>query len=484
MAKIACPYCYNVQIFDDEQKSCKECGQVVSSQFIKSVTKTPPIYLATAGFTQHGKTTYLDSMMTMIENLGKISDRTYYEYMDDYTFSKVQEMRYQVQQRDEADSTPVSQDVQPLLIGIHNFLDLPVHPVVLYDLGGEVFDRNADIQKFAKPMMHAHTIWFFVSVYDLENPSDVVSRGETFIRSLSDLFAVYRNGMERLGVSLKGRNLLIVYTKADKVVNQLPSAVRNYIRSDKYFDLVDKKRSEARQLGIFDPDTYLTEMLRISDELREWTYDIEGGTPFIHMLEESGMNVVFTATSSIGRESSRETNRMIEFRRYRVLDPLLWALMHNLAIGGDRSIALILDSSEEVEHIYSSAQDIPYHTFNYLSGKGNVTTYYLGQSSSVSRAGARPPEVASEIPRPSLIGPILDNLDDNTIVVVILDRPNHSSPEDAILDIEDYDIPKWQNRIGVFAFQDGIVSWKRYAILNRISRFNDLFDELFPRLDD
>lgn len=478
MAKLACPYCHHVQLFD-EKADCENCGNEVTPQFLRAAAKTPPIYLATVGFTQHGKTTYLDSLMTMVENLGKISDRTYHEYMDDPTFEKVQRMRKQVQQREVPESTRATRDVQPMLVSLHNFLDQPVHPVILYDLGGEVFDRKADIQRFAEPMKNAHTIWFFVSVYDLENP-DEQGRGEDFIRSLSDLFAVYRSGMERLGVSLKGRNLLIVYTKADQVANQLPAQVRNYLRSDKYYDLARLKRSEARGLG-FDPDAYLRDILEISDELREWTYDIEGGTPFINMLDESGMNVLFTVTSSIGRQSDPNTDRMIEFRRYRVLDPLLWALLHNRAIGGDRMIALILDSAAGADHVY--ANDLPHHAFDYLSGQGNVTTYYLGQATSVSRAGSRPPDAAPEDPHPSLIGPILDSLDDKDAVVIVLDRPDHDGTSDVLIDLEDYDIPAWRRRIVILTFQEGLVTWERSRVIERVSQLKEHLDGLLPRSD-
>jgi hypothetical protein len=479
MAKLACPYCHHVQIFDREG-ACEECGNFVSRAFLAATAKSPPVYLATVGFTQHGKTTYLDSLTTMIENLGKISDRTYHEYLDDYTFDEVRHMRWEVQHRQIPESTQADRKPMPLQIGIYNFLDQPANTLVIYDLGGEVFDRKSDIQRFALPMQNVHTIWFFISVHDLENPPSITDwedGGRPFLRSLSDLFSVYRSGMERLGVQLKGRNLLIVYTMADKIVSRLPEHVRNYIREDKFFDLARKKHSEARNLT-FDPYAYMRDVLAISSELEDWTYDIEGGTAFINMVKDSGMNVVFTITSSIGRQSDPHTDRMIDFRRYRVLDPLIWAMLHNKAIGGERRILLVLDNHPSAKQVFEN--DLPYHLFDYLSGKGTVVTFFLGSNTSVSRPGVRPPDSPPDEPGPSLIGPLLEAQDDDALVLLVLDRPDGDSPQWVVPDLVDFDTQKWRKRIGILSFQDGLTPWEHSRTLNKFNELKQLLDELFP----
>jgi hypothetical protein len=482
MAKLACPYCHHVQIFDKEG-ACENCGNPVSRLFLKAVEKAPPVYLATVGFSQHGKTTYLDSLTTMVENLGKISDNSFHEYLDDHTFNEVRHMRWLVQNQRTPDSTDPQRKPLPLQIAIHNFLDNPVNTLITYDLGGEIFDAQSDIQRYAEPMQHAHTIWLFVSVNDLENPPPLDSwgQGRPFLRSLSDLFSVYRAGMERLGVNLKGRNLLIVYTKADKIVNKLPQRVREYIRNDPYFDIARLKFSETRHLRL-DAYAYMQEILAISSELENWTYDIEGGTPFINMVKQSGMNVQFTVTSSIGRQSDNTTDRMIEFRRYRVLDPLIWAIMHNKAIGGDRPVALILDNQPTAAKVY--ANDLPYHIFEYMASLGNVSTYCLGHGTAVSGVNSRPPDSAPEEETPSLLGPILDNLPSDALVLVVLDRPELAKSGPVIFDLEDFNNADWRKRIAFLCFQDGLVKWERTRILQQFNQYKGFLDELFPKNTD
>lgn len=449
MARIACPYCYTVQTFEASLE-CIQCGRAVPRSFIKAARKNAPVYLATVGTTQHGKTTYLDSLMVTIENLGKISRDTYHDYLDDHTFDEVRSTRVQVQNQEKRDITPKTSQPEPLLISLHNFWDNEVNTLVMYDLGGEIFDRRDTIEDYAEPLRHAHTIWFFVSLYDLQH-------NDRQGRTISDLFNVYRTGMERLGVSTRGRNLLVIYTKADMMVDEWPDEVRRYLQSDPYADLAGLKRRELEGQEL-DEHAYTQKMLRLSDELKEYTYDdVEGGVPFINMVKQSGMNLAFCVTSSLGREVRGAASKLIEYRRFRVIDPLLWAIDRNRGLDGDLKLTLVLDAGKNATQVFDNS--LPTDFYNALSPLGAVSTYFLGTTASAVNVGAPPPTEKPEHNHPALIGPILDQAPPNGQIVVITER--------SIADLDDFDTPEWHKRLLICTFREGLIKWPRQEVLQR-----------------
>src|SRR5207253_1397931 len=68
------------------------------------------------------------------------------------------------------------------------------------------------------------TTWFLISLRDLENDE----KG----RAITDLFNVYRSGMRKLQADLKGRTLIVIYTKADQVA--FTPEIEEYLASDPY----------------------------------------------------------------------------------------------------------------------------------------------------------------------------------------------------------------------------------------------------------
>ncbi|MEM7128919.1 MAG: hypothetical protein AAF702_21480 [Chloroflexota bacterium] len=454
MAKLICPYCHSTQLVEPGQNTliC-QCGQEVPPNFVKVARKHPPIYLATVGNTTHGKTTYIDSLAVTIENLGKISQGTFHDYLDNYTFEEIRRIRCQVQEREERKSTHKSEQPEPLLISIRNFLENPFNTLAVYDLAGEVFDDREAIDEYSQPLKHVNTIWFFISLFDLQHNDE---QG----RTLSDLFNIYRTGMERIQVDTKDRKLLVIYTKADKLANDLPGSVRDYLRIDPYQTLDIMKRSEAEQHQL-DEYEYVQQLYRISSELEEFTYDeVDGGISFINMVKASGMKLSFCAVSSIGRESSGGANQMLDYRRYRVIDPLLLALNHTNSSHKKKSsqgkFILVIDTGEANQVIYESG--IPQAAFDILTSNDSVTTYYVGTSISHGPPDTKPPEQNPPSKMLPVIGPILETVPQNSYVLIITNRK--------IIDLNDFDFTEWQNRLGIICFKKDDILWPKVEAIN------------------
>lgn len=443
MARIACPYCYTVQTFASGSE-CEGCHRDVPTSFIKAAQRIAPVYLATMGVTQHGKTVYLDSIAVTIENLGKITENTFHDYLDDDTFKTIRDIRVQVLQRQERKPTPPTENPVPLLINIHNFLDTSIIPLVIYDLAGEVFDDRSAIEYYTRAMQHVHTIWFVVSLADLKDDREG--------RTLSDLFNVYRAGMERINVDINGRNLLVVYSKADRISSSVPPEIRSYLQRDHYVDLATVSRRQAMENPL-DYYAYLVEMRKISDMLLDYTYDeVPGGVPFINMVRQSRMNLRFAVTSAIGRDTGGGAGSNLQYRRWRVLDPLIWAIDLNKPISGkygNVNIALILDV--QAEGILGN--DLSNDFFKALSVYGQVTTYFMGVTLAASGPGESPPEEQTKHSTPALIGPIMDQLGAQDRAILITGRP--------VRDLVDFDNVDVNKRLGVVTLRDGVVDWAR-----------------------
>jgi hypothetical protein len=97
---------------------------------------------------------------------------------------------------------------------------------------------------------------------------------------------------------------------------------------------------------------------------------------------------------------------------------------------------------------------------------------------------SRPPDSAPEEETPSLLGPILDNLPSDALVLVVLDRPELAKSGPVIFDLEDFNNADWRKRIAFLCFQDGLVKWERTRILQQFNQYKGFLDELFPKNTD
>lgn len=296
--------------------------------------------------------------------------------------------------------------------------------LVMYDVAGEVYDHLHEVEEYVASIKQVSTTWFFVSLKDMREQD----------RTLSDLFTVYLSGLENLYADLRGRNLIVVYTKADEIA--FPQDIRQYLANDR-FQSVTIPDAELPDLTTFTMDDYYAEMETMSRRLRAYTRErVPGGEPFINIVESQGMNLVFTVTSALGEQPDPHNRLREDARRYRVLDPFLWAVrLERPPIS--RKLTLLLDTTPGAHALY--AESALGDLWAQMSMKGEVSTYYLGSSRLVSGPGQQPSFVQPTIAKPRLLGPIVDRLPADTTAIVLTSGP--------ILDLADYNTPHWRNRL-------------------------------------
>ncbi len=423
MSRIICPFCLKPHDFRSSLE-CSEYSEQVPAVYVNEYNRVPPMWLATVGFSQHGKTTYLAALTLMLKKgLPYVLPGVYYRPLDQYTVDEIRKMQSEAKfgKLPDSNKTGVS---RPLLFSVYNLPECGSRCLVMYDVAGEVYDSLGDISKYIPSIKEVNTTWFLVSLSDLE--------GDEQGKTIDELFYPYLSGMEEMRVDLNNRNLIVIYTKADKLT--FTPAIKSYLRHDPFQGLT-RPDMDVTKLPPFSFHEYVEEMQTISEQLEEYTRRIPGGIAFINMVRAKGMNLVFSLTSALGQDSI--DGRLQEnANRYRVLDPFLWAITLETPTS-TKPVGLILDASRKSRSVYDKT--LLLQVWDSLSDHGALTTYCLGQKTAVSQPGQQPPVSPPSVPRHRLIGPILENASPDTRFIVI--TTGH------ILDLADFYNTAWRDHL-------------------------------------
>jgi hypothetical protein len=131
-------------------------------------------------------------------------------------------------------------------------------------------------------------------------------------------------------------------------------------------------------------------------------------------------------------------------------------------------IGLILDGAKNSDSVY--AFDLIEFVEN-LQRNANVTIYILGRAQRISVSGQAPPKNKPPIPRPRLIGPILERSGSNMVFIVIA--------AGKILDLEDFSTPEWEHRLLlIWRSDDYVQPWQHNYILRLGDSMNVLRSDI------
>lgn len=457
MSQPKCPFCLSIHDFSNLSEPCF-CAQhpnepdfEVPVKYISEYNRVPPLWLMTVGFRSHGKTCYLAALTMILENLGKAIPGATVSYLDLYTRKSIQDIRHQAMVSYELpDHTPSGPPPRPMLIQAYDLPEVGSNTLVLYDTPGEMFEsvQIPQEREYLQHLNQVKNIWFLISLKDLAEMPD---------KRIDDLLNFYLNGMQRLRVPVANRNLIVVYTKADEIVStptfNLPISIVDYLQKDDPFQTLTNLNIQASPVLDFSFSRYVAKMQETSDALQDFTrQNVPGGANFIDLVKKNNLGLYFSIVSALGT-SGRDKRLQVEAVRYRVIDPYFWALYLNRP-ESNRAIRLVLDASSQSPSIYSRqirefAED--------LCSLGEVTSYYLGQTHSASRANQAPPGAPPKSNRPRLIGPILSQTDPNTSVIVIT--------AGAVHDLDDY-ARTWGERLFLVSVgEEEYQNWPNSVVL-------------------
>ena len=452
---IMCPYCLTMQ--EPQQTNlCNnpKCGQKLPPRYVESARNGHLICLGTFGLPSHGKTALLSSLMQSAQAVTKFVPGSYVRPLDDITQKTLNEWSARYRRGEvKLPSTTPNERPKPLLVLNNKFVTRQPTILVAYDLAGEALKNAGGQAEYVRSLSKVNTIWCVVSLDDLINKND-----EGY--SLDGLFNIYLEAMTDLHIPIRGKNILVVYTKADILLGvqqglqPLPFEVEDYLATDPYDQLRTKRGAD---LPPFDDDAYFAKMCEISDILQEYTTDfVDGGGAFVSMVRDAGAEVYFTINSAYGGAlDANNTTLGTAVSAIRVLDVLVWAIKLDNTVNNpsatDQEIALIVPSTIQSPGLAS--QETITRFFDELRSRGGqVATYYPGQVRPAFPLNISPTAVQSS-GNLALIGPILDNLKPSTAVVLLV---NDALPMDFI----DLYNSQWTNRLLlVVARRELVATW-------------------------
>lgn len=132
---------------------------------------------------------------------------------------------------------------------------------------------------------------------------------------MQQLLNTYIVGMGELSGDTKNQNLIVVFTKADKLVGHF---------TGKWADLATYLIDGSVD-ALAETETYLDRMREISDLLHDFTEEELHAHEFINAAESNFKSLSFSIISALGTEPDG-AELSVEIVPRRILDPILWVM--------------------------------------------------------------------------------------------------------------------------------------------------------------
>jgi hypothetical protein len=299
-----CPFCLK----NTSPTICQNCKQALPPLYLqhqKAIGRTKQAILSAVGFSGHGKTVYLS---TLLYEMGNRLTQTWPDFyrmaLNLDTVKTVQENLELLEKGDLPESTRRNFP-KP---SIHLLKPIPQYGdrvLMIYDPPGEAFESDELVESYAHFIRNSPAVMFLISIKDLPEP-----RHENAYRLLN----TYVLGMARMGAKTKNQHLVITFSKADQLINELGAypMVREHLGT-----------SSRHHLG--SPKNYLQTLKSVSNELTGFTLRELKGQTFVNLARDNFKSIQFCAVSALG--SAPENGHLSTTIQPKcVIDPLIWIL--------------------------------------------------------------------------------------------------------------------------------------------------------------
>jgi len=307
-----CPYCLaDVRFRLEGGYFCPDCDERVPSMYVRGYDEYPPKIVSAVGLRGHGKTVYFASLLYIL----KESPLPAFWQPDSFALSlsdqdlvTVQSNARMLKDGKLPGSTPMNFPRPTMLrvAGIPMWQKQRNCTFVFYDTSGEAFERASELVKYARFARQAQMIMLLISLTDLKDPP----------HQMQTLLNTYVIGIEDLGGSTRNQDLMVVYTKADEIVDRLSSPPWNNVQT---YLAGGSVRSLAEVRG------YRRGMYETSNWLYEFTRRELGSNEFVNLAETSFRSVGFSIVSALGAAPD-DGQLSTKVNPLRVLDPIIWMM--------------------------------------------------------------------------------------------------------------------------------------------------------------
>ena len=284
---------------------CPGCSEEVPALYVREYRQFPPVVVSAVGFRGHGKTVYFSSLFYVLEKLDLTPHWPDFSPMP-LNQEGMETVRANLDMLDK-DTLPPPTTMnfpRPTIYRVSGIPGQKDCTLLLYDTGGECFEKPNALIRYASFVRHARTAMLLISA----------STDEDCLGKMDQLLRTYVIGMAQLGGDTRQQRLVIVLTKADELVPRLAKApdIEEYLRGD----IIE---------GFAEPKPYMAHMASISNQLCQFIgTELKAGS-FLNLARKSFRAVSFSIVSSLGSrpDGQKLLSRVVPRR---VLDPLLFLM--------------------------------------------------------------------------------------------------------------------------------------------------------------
>jgi hypothetical protein len=316
-----CPFCLE-RIPRRGLTSCpsERCQKELPALYLEPKTSLPHFPVQVFGWSQHGKTAYLTALTLMLMRMNNIWSRFSWAAVTEASQRKVQDVNIYEREGSMPPPTPLGADDCYVML-LRKMGLWRNRSLLIRDCPGEIFE-GIRVPLDQAPFLHrTRTLFMFVSMPDLLDPEGENRAFEG--RTMEMLMVSFLNTLQSNGIRLRGRRVVVVLTKADRIRN-LPPALRQYLVND----VLWAAANSPEPLGspeIF-MEGYLAAMRENEQAIRQWLRRIPHAKNFMQLAEEYGVDLRISLTSSTGGQATPGSGLSQRWEPRRVLDPFFWAL--------------------------------------------------------------------------------------------------------------------------------------------------------------
>ena len=317
---VKCPYCFRKSRFGLEKKKgnrivnyCSYCRSEIPRTYVESSTMDYT-KLGMIGYSGHGKTSYLISVLSHLKELTDTWDEFYIETLND----KSHKLMYKSSKKLAKGIFPKetrSIFPQSVFLRLNNAEYFKNRFVGFFDTGGALFEQLDLMTRKGRFLTQSQTILFFISLTEKE----MINNWNLKIMKLLDRYlqVIY----SRYGIKTSARqNILFVFTKSEKLLElegdqKLPEEIIHYMNNgtiDNY-KIIDKEKFTAIKAN--------------SDNIEKWLRN-NNCNSFINFAKNRFKNTGFVLTSVTGNtDINNNFSGKIPISKAKcVLDPFIWSM--------------------------------------------------------------------------------------------------------------------------------------------------------------
>lgn len=292
----------------------------IPPMYVHDYYRYPPILLTSVGFSGHGKTVFLSSLLHALRNedLSSVWPQFYTMAADQNDLEEVERHIGGLSGGVLPKPNPPHVFPNPTLLRLH-YVPRPLRQctLVMYDVGGGVFNDPEILERYANYFRSARVVVFLINMpllMKFDAGGDIAAR-------LNGLVTTYVLGMGKMvpPANPSDQNLVIAYTAADEMGAALDGfeELHSHVQTDGFYDL----------RNVHD---YLRRLRDNSEFLKEFTCRQLGIAGFKATALGQFRKVEFCLVSSLGMPPGAGKLRF-KVNPRRVLDPLLLAISDNYA---------------------------------------------------------------------------------------------------------------------------------------------------------